>query len=188
MFLHKLLIVATVLTNQQFDDLFKKFLNGYMEVKLSAIFIKRKFKKKYFQGQTTLKIVSLNETNGNRLDLFFKRFGKNPQIGLETWKIRNDPNEMEFHDMGAGSSYPSTINGYMVFVDHIEIFLGFLLKFSKINSNGKWIFIFDKHSLSDVELSLEQAWIRHRMLNILGIVVIGDFEFCVFPGFLTLSL
>lgn len=108
------------------------------------------------------------------MDLFYKRFTKRPQIGLEAWKITNDPNVLEFHDMGTGIINPSTIIGYMVFVDQIDMILGFLLKFSKINSNGNWIFIFNTMSYNEVEFVFEQAWLKLKMLNILGITVIGN--------------
>lgn len=64
--------------------------------------------------------------------------------------------------MGNSIRSPSTANGYMVFVDDIELFLGYLLKFSKINSNGKWIFIFKNQPLKKVENVFEQAWNRHK--------------------------
>lgn len=75
--------------------------------------------------------------------------------------------------MGENIRSPSTANGYMVFVDDIKMFLGYLLKFSKINANGKWIFIFKTMPFNKVENVLEQAWIRHKMLNILGVVIMS---------------
>lgn len=117
--------------------------------------------------------MAINESNGNRLDLFYNRFTKIQEVAIETWKITSNPDELEFHDMGKGIRSPSTVSGYIVFVDHIERFLGYLVKFSRINSNGKWIFLFNFQTFKEVELVFEQAWIRHKMLNILGIVVIG---------------
>lgn len=117
--------------------------------------------------------MTINETNGNRLDLFFNRYKKIQEIAIETWKISSNPDDLEFHDMGKGIRTPSTVSGYIVFVDHIDKFLGYLIKFSKINSNGRWIFLFNLETLKEVEYIFEQAWIRHKMLNILGVLVIG---------------
>lgn len=136
------------------------------------------------KAQTTLVIFSLHNDKDHRLDVFHKRIIYNPIIGIEIWKITNNANKLEFHDMGAGIEDPSINKSYMVFVDLMETFFKFLFKFTKINSNGKWIFIFDNHTVEDVTLVFEEAWNKYTMLNILGVLVIDQkLQFCLYNPF-----
>lgn len=129
-------------------------------------------------------ILSLHNEKDHRLDVFHKRIVQNPIIGIEIWKITKNPKILEFHDMGEGIGHPSIIKSYMVFVDLLDTFFGFLLKFSRINSNGKWIFIFDNHTLEQIEYVFEEIWNKHKMLNILGVLFKDQrLQYCFYNPF-----
>lgn len=108
------------------------------------------------------------------MDNFFEIIHQTPEICVESWNINNDIYNLEFNHMGKGIDAPSTITSYLVVLDSIEIAFNFLLKFSKLNSVGKWIFIFKDLTNEQVEEFFTRAWMNHKMLNLLGILQKGN--------------
>lgn len=74
-----------------------------------------------------------------------------------------------FHDMGDEYNSPSTIKSYFVLTDSTEELNQNLKFFSKINTNGKWIFALIGVNSRQVELLLMEAWNVHKMTNILAL-------------------
>lgn len=108
-----------------------------------------------------------------KMDDFFEIIHKSREICVESWIINNDISHLEFNHMGEGIDTPSTVTSYLVVINSIEIGFNYLLKFSKFNSVGKWIFIFKDLTIAEVEEFFTRAWENYKMLNFLGILQNG---------------
>lgn len=134
------------------------------------------------KDQKTLSILNVNM---ERMDKFFEIFPKTFEISVEIWYINNDISHLEFNHMGEGIDTPNTITSYLVVLNSIEIGFNYLLKFSKLNSVGKWIFIFKDLTIAQVEEFFTRAWKNYKMLNLLGILQNGkEFKFMIFNPFI----
>lgn len=75
----------------------------------------------------------------------------------------------KFHDMGDEYNSPSTIKSYFVLSTATEVLDQHLKFFSKINTNGKWIFVLIDVNPRLIESLLMEAWNVHKMTNILAL-------------------
>lgn len=107
------------------------------------------------------------------IDTIFEIIHTSPEICVQSWNINNDVYSMEFNHMGEGIDAPNAITSYLVVINSMEIGFNYLLKFSKLNSVGKWIFIFKELTIVQVEEFFVRAWMDYKMLNLLGIIQNG---------------
>lgn len=78
------------------------------------------------------------------------------------------------NDMGDELNLPSTTKSYFSTTADIDLMKKHLPLFAKINTNGKWIFAMINIKLSEIESILVEAWVEHKMANILALMVAGD--------------
>lgn len=106
-------------------------------------------------------------------------------VCVESWYISDDMSELEFDHMGEATDAPNAVTSYLVTINSIEIGFKYMLKFSKLNTVEKWIFIFKNANISRVEDFFVKAWSDYKMLNLLGILQTDDdFEFIIFNPFI----
>lgn len=77
----------------------------------------------------------------------------------------------KIHDMGDELNLPSMSKSYMVFSESTDWIALKLNLFSRINTNGKWIFFMSHIEKREAEILLKKAFEKHKMLNILTIYV-----------------
>lgn len=169
-----------MLNDDNYNEL-TEFVSGFLYVRII-------FKSLYFKITTKLqdqKTLSVLNVNMEKMDNFFEIIHKTPEICVESWNINNDISDLEFNHMGKGIDAPSTITSYLVVLNSIEIGFNFLLKFSKLNSIGKWIFIFKDLASEQAEEFFTRAWENHKMINFLGILQKDNqFQFLIFNPFI----
>lgn len=78
---------------------------------------------------------------------------------------------MKIHDMGDELNIPSMSKSYMVFSESTKWIVWKLNLFSRINTNGKWIFFLTNIEKREAEILLKKAFEKHKMMNILTIYV-----------------
>lgn len=84
----------------------------------------------------------------------------------------------KYNDMGDELNLPSDTKSYFVLSTTTELLRSNLHFFSRINANGKWIFVIVNVDPKSVELLLINAWNEHKMANIL--VIFSDSHSKVF--------
>lgn len=84
----------------------------------------------------------------------------------------------KYNDMGDELNLPSDTKSYFVLSTTTELLRSNFQFFSRINANGKWIFVIVNVDPKSVELLLINAWNEHKMANIL--VIFSDSHSKVF--------
>lgn len=79
----------------------------------------------------------------------------------------NEALVMKINDMGNEMNVPSTSKAYFILTTSHDVIKNHLELYSKINTNGKWIFLMIDVEALHVESLLITAWATHKMANIL---------------------
>ena len=77
----------------------------------------------------------------------------------------------QINDMGDELVSLSTTKGYVVITGSLIILKGYLTRFARINTNGKWMMFIIDLEIPKAKTFLKDAWTHYKMLNIIVILV-----------------
>ncbi|CAO1436671.1 unnamed protein product [Diamesa hyperborea] len=82
--------------------------------------------------------------------------------------------------MGDELVSPSTTKGYVVITGSLIILNESVIRFARINTNGKWMMFLVDLEISKAKTLLKEAWTNYKMINILVILVdLKQYKFTV---------
>lgn len=82
--------------------------------------------------------------------------------------------------MGNELVSPSTTKGYVVITGSLIILKESVIRFARINTNGKWMMFLIDLEISKAKTLLKEAWTNYKMINILVILVdLKQYKFTV---------
>lgn len=90
---------------------------------------------------------------------------------------------LNIHDMGFEINSPSITKGYLFLSRSARRTTKSLGLFSKINTNGRWIFVLSEVEVSEIKPLLIKAWTKYKMLNILIFLINISHEKFVLASF-----
>lgn len=147
---------------------FRNDSQGYIDVKLVESIVR-----KHLSGHESVKVFDLDKTLSLDYEMQILRTLQSV-TSVTIYEGINETLTESFNDMGDELNVPSTSESYFVLTTSSGLLVENLNLFSRINTNGKWIFTLIRVKLSEVDALLVSAWRDHKMANIL--VLFSDNE------------
>jgi hypothetical protein len=123
----------------------------------------------YLNDQSSVTVFNSNGAKRLQNDIIIKAM--EDVLPATIYTEINDALVEKIHDMGDELNVPSTSKSYFAMASSVDWFYSKLDLLSKVNTNGKWIFLLVNVEKEDVELLAVSSFKNHKMLNILMIFI-----------------